>query len=408
MVHYQKVINDYNYKEAYHFLNKLPEYYCPNFEAGCKNLYNSAMECIDHIEDCTFTKVNCPYMSCSEDILIIDVEYHLKNTHPELFWELVACTNNFYNIVCKDCKEVLLEVHRIHFDTGYRKDFNTLMDQECEEHVKSCTFRKVNCPDVSCSENIMIKDVTNHLENVHPETLWKKSPNNFGIAYDMKFLGEKEDDQTWPLVSIKTTDGSTFFTAAKIIGNNLYFWLNLFGSKPTAANYEVSYSVRSKDNKIFGKVDKVNTLDEKANDIINKQAAFVISKDQILKRCLGQKMHLLIEVNILCLTSYVLDEYDFDCDGYHPRLEKPRLQVVVVKSQKLFLKKDPQANIVDDKSVTEYTAEPVELAEVQGKKLPPQIWAVTDAKTWTLRFWIADLLNNLYGDGKDLSEDDFE
>ena len=66
MVYYQKVINDYNFEEAYHFLNKLPEYRCSNLEAGCKNIYNSAMECIEHSkEDCEFTKVNCPYIACS-------------------------------------------------------------------------------------------------------------------------------------------------------------------------------------------------------------------------------------------------------------------------------------------------------------------------------------------------------
>ena len=124
--------------------------------------------------------------------------------------------------------------------------------------------------------------------------------------------------------------------------NNLYFWLNLFGGKQTAASYEVSYTVRTKDNKIFGKVDKVHTLDEKPDDIINNQAAFVISKDTILKRCLNKKNDLVIAINITDLRSYVIDEYEFDCDGYHPRLEKPRPQVLFLKSQKLFLKKDTQ------------------------------------------------------------------
>ena len=76
----------------------------------------------------------------------------------------------------------------------------------------------------------------------------------------MKFLGENED-QTWPVVSIRTTDDKTFFTATKIIGDNFHFWINHFGLEQSAANYEVSYTVRSKDNKNFGKVNKVHTLD---------------------------------------------------------------------------------------------------------------------------------------------------
>ena len=401
MAHYQKIIN-YDFEEAYHFLNKLPEYGCSNFENGCKKIYNSAMECIDHVkENCEFTRVNCPYIACSENMPIIDIAYHLKTSHPELFWEMVDGTKiNYYNIICKDCKEVVLkQVHPIHFDTGYnKKDFSSYLDQECEYHAKNCAFRKVNCPYTSCSEEVLIKDVTEHMDNDHPETLWRKSQNNFGIALDMKFLGENED-QSWPVLSIRTPEDKTFFTATKIIDNNLYFWLNLFGGKQTAANYEVSYTVRTRENKIFGKVDKVHTLDEKPDDIINNQAAFVISKDQILQRCLNKKNDLVIAINITDLRSYVIDEYEFDCDGYHPRLEKPRPQVLFLKSQKLFLKKDTQEKIVDEKSAG---------PEFQEKQLRPKIWAGTVPKTLRLRFWIKDLLFDLYGDEEDVFEDQFE
>ena len=116
-----------------------------------------------------------------------------------------------------------------------------------------------------------------------------------------------------------------------------------------------------------------------------------------MKRCLNRKQDLVIEINIICLKSYVIDEYD--SDGYHPRLEKPRLQVLSVKSQKLFLKKDPQEKIVEEKSAG---------PEVQQKPLPPQIWAGTVPKTLRLRFWIKDLLIDLYGDEEDVFEDQFE
>ena len=135
------------------------------------------------------------------------------------------------------------------------------------------------------------------------------------------------------------------------------------------------------------------------DDIINNQAAFVISKDQILKRCLNRKQDLVIEINIISLKSYVIDEHDSDCDGYHPRLEKPRLQVLFLKSQKLFLKKDTQEKIVEEKSAG---------PEVQEKQLLPKIWAGTVPNTLRLRFWIKDLLFDLYGDEEDVFEDQFE
>ena len=69
-------------KEVLHVLNKLPVYRCENFENGCKYA-NTSLECEDHIKGCTFRKVNCPYTSCSEDILFKDVENHLRNLHQE-------------------------------------------------------------------------------------------------------------------------------------------------------------------------------------------------------------------------------------------------------------------------------------------------------------------------------------
>ena len=117
---------------------------------------------------------------------------------------------------------------------------------------------------------------------------------------------------------------------------------------------------------------------------------------------MNKKNDLVIAINITCLNSYVIDEYDSDCNGYHPRLEKPRLQVLFLKSQKLFLKKDTQENIVEDKS-----AGPAEL-KVQEKQLPAQIWAGTVPKTLRLRFWIKDLLFDIYGDEEDVFEDQFE
>ena len=64
-------------REVLHVLNKLPVYRCENFENGCKYA-NTSLECEDHIKGCTFSKVNCPYTSCSED-----VENHLRNLHQE-------------------------------------------------------------------------------------------------------------------------------------------------------------------------------------------------------------------------------------------------------------------------------------------------------------------------------------
>ena len=69
-------------REVLHVLNKLPAYRCENFENGCKYA-NTSMECEDHFKTCTFRKLNCPYTSCSEDILFKDVENHLRNFHQK-------------------------------------------------------------------------------------------------------------------------------------------------------------------------------------------------------------------------------------------------------------------------------------------------------------------------------------
>ena len=53
-----------------------------NFEKGRKYA-NTSVECEDHIKGYTFRKLNCPYTSCSEDILFKDVEDHLRNLHLE-------------------------------------------------------------------------------------------------------------------------------------------------------------------------------------------------------------------------------------------------------------------------------------------------------------------------------------
>ena len=86
-------------KEVLHVLNKLPAYRCENFENGCKYA-NTSMECEDHFKTCTFRKLNCPYTSCSEDILFKDIENHLRNFHHKT---LPLCANTMFNHICCQC-----------------------------------------------------------------------------------------------------------------------------------------------------------------------------------------------------------------------------------------------------------------------------------------------------------------
>ena len=67
-----------------------------------------------------------------------------------------------------------------------KKDFSSYLDQECEYHAKNCAFRKVNCPYTSCSEDVLIKNVADHMDNAHPETLWRKSQNNKGGKFELR------------------------------------------------------------------------------------------------------------------------------------------------------------------------------------------------------------------------------
>ena len=61
-----------------------------------------------------------------------------------------------------------------------------------EEHVKTCIFRKINCPDFDCESQVLFKDINDHIIKDHKD--WsgiatKIDEKTFKVAYDKKNLG---------------------------------------------------------------------------------------------------------------------------------------------------------------------------------------------------------------------------
>ena len=61
-----------------------------------------------------------------------------------------------------------------------------------EDHVKTCIFRGINCPDYNCEKQILFKDINDHILNDHKD--WsdiatKVDGKTFKMAYDKKVVG---------------------------------------------------------------------------------------------------------------------------------------------------------------------------------------------------------------------------
>lgn len=64
-------------------LQDLP-WMCKNFKSGCREIKENTEELEKHQRNCIYRQIFCPDFSCKEDLLFLDVEYHLTTVHKNM------------------------------------------------------------------------------------------------------------------------------------------------------------------------------------------------------------------------------------------------------------------------------------------------------------------------------------
>ena len=120
-----------------------------------------------------------------------------------------ACSNG--HMVCDECKihectcksmtfggslnfiEKVLDKLQWHYCSHFKHGCRDLVEaRNLEDHVKTCIFRKINCPDFDCENQVLFKDINDHIINDHKD--WsniatKIDAKTFKVAYDKKVVG---------------------------------------------------------------------------------------------------------------------------------------------------------------------------------------------------------------------------
>ena len=120
-----------------------------------------------------------------------------------------ACSNG--HMVCDECKihectcksmtfggsltfiEKVLDKLHWHYCSHFKHGCRDLVEaRNLEDHVKTCIFRKINCPDFDCGNQVLFKDINDHVINDHKD--WsdiatKIDEKTFKVAYDKKVVG---------------------------------------------------------------------------------------------------------------------------------------------------------------------------------------------------------------------------
>ena len=135
-----------------------------------------------------------------------------------------------------------------------------------KEHEESCTFRKLECPQVFCEANLMMAKVVNHVMNVHGATIYT---NLKRTIYWSLNNGEElfASDKTWQ-PSMTVFDGHVFLLNACIKDLRWVGWAVIIGDKKMAKKYEVSMKAigHSAEVTVWG---DVYSLDISAKEILD-------------------------------------------------------------------------------------------------------------------------------------------
>ena len=61
-----------------------------------------------------------------------------------------------------------------------------------DEHVKTCIFRHINCPDSGCKNQVLFKDIIDHISNDHrnwDNVATKVDAKTFVVSYGKDVIG---------------------------------------------------------------------------------------------------------------------------------------------------------------------------------------------------------------------------
>ena len=194
-----------------------------------------------------------------------------------------------------------------HYNNGCRQIFLQAQAESMDDHQKCCIFRQVFCPQLSCKEKILFKNVIEHLKQVHVNKFWFDATEN---KYTLILGTDKIDVEcVWLPKSITISSGMVFFLVGKVTNKIAHFWLYIMASPLQANNYTYTLSITGangcKFNSNFSGCAKA--LDEGYEDIIEKQPVFMIGTETI-KKIRNRNQNFTIEVTIHDLKEEAKDD----------------------------------------------------------------------------------------------------
>ena len=234
-----------------------------------------------------------------------------------------TCVNESHQL-CEKCKSVCqcgsvvgkrpnpttkkllkdLPVYCPHYKNGCRQIFVQTQAESLDDHQQGCLFNKVFCPDLSCKEKVLFKDVIEHLKQVHENKFWFVAPEN---KYTARF-GTKNIEDWYRLgyvQCIKISSGIYFFFVGRAINKIAHFWLYIMASPLQAKNYTYTLSITGENgNKCITYHDYAKPLDKGGDEIIEKQSVLMIGTKTI-QELRNEKNNFEIEAR----TSSDMDEH---------------------------------------------------------------------------------------------------
>ena len=158
---------------------------------------------------------------------------------------------------------------------------------DLEDHQPACIFRKVYCPCVYCDHGtIVFKDISDHLMKQHSDDLVRaKASTSTVLLAENKFVFNLPASFIeWIPRKIELVNKYDLFFVGKVVNSILYAWIYIVESPIVTRNFSCTISVTDKSgNKFAFYGQAVKPLDEGPNDIIAKQAVFMIGTEVIKK-----------------------------------------------------------------------------------------------------------------------------
>ena len=197
--------------------------------------------------------------------------------------------------------------HCDNYESGCRE---LLQKDDYEDHVENCIFRKVNCAALDCYEEILSKDVAEHIKMEHrrgkePTDLKKRS--NFSCT---RPNGRPKAKYSKP-TAVVASDGTVFYVVSFKPSKILYFWLYVNASPKVAKHYEYSLTF-SKDHDMITFKGQPHSMDKHFTAIVENEEAFCVGEKTLERYTLLDPVTTMsvysFKVEIRCLKTEAKDE----------------------------------------------------------------------------------------------------